>query len=119
MAIYESGGVNKSEEEIKPRQIWPEWHQALKGFSHPSKTKVTWQLTNTLVPYFFLWYLMVRSIQLGYSYIWTLTLAVPAAAFLVRVFILFHDCVHGSFLKSKNGNIFFRLPSWRTCIHFV
>jgi omega-6 fatty acid desaturase (delta-12 desaturase) len=50
---------------------------------------------------------MVRSIQLGYSYTLTLILALPAAAFLVRIFILFHDCVHGSFFMSKNANSFF------------
>ena len=50
---------------------------------------------------------MVRSIQLGYSYIWTLILAIPAAAFLVRLFILFHDCTHNSFFKSKRANTFF------------
>jgi omega-6 fatty acid desaturase (delta-12 desaturase) len=50
---------------------------------------------------------MVRSIQLNYAYIWTLVLALPASAFLVRIFILFHDCVHDSFLRSKRGNTFF------------
>ena len=69
--------------------------------------EAAWQLLNTLVPYFCLWYLMVRSIQLGYSYIWTLILAIPAAAFLVRLFILFHDCVHNSFFRSKSANTFF------------
>ena len=34
----------------------------------------------------------------------TLALAVPAAAFLVRVFIIFHDCCHGSFLASRRAN---------------
>lgn len=34
----------------------------------------------------------------------TLLLAVPAAGFMVRVFILFHDCCHGSFLKTQKAN---------------
>jgi fatty acid desaturase len=50
---------------------------------------------------------MIRSIQLGYSYILTLILALPAAAFLVRIFILFHDCVHDSFFMSKGANTLF------------
>ena len=62
---------------------------------------------NTIVPYCFLWYLMIRSIQLGYAYALTLILALPAAAFLVRLFILFHDCVHGSFFRWKGANTFF------------
>jgi omega-6 fatty acid desaturase (delta-12 desaturase) len=47
---------------------------------------------------------MIRSIQLGYSYTLTLILALPAAAFMVRLFILFHDCVHGSFFRPQGVN---------------
>lgn len=42
--------------------------------------------------------------SLGVSYLLTLALAFPAAAFLVRVFIVQHDCGHGSFFASKRGN---------------
>jgi omega-6 fatty acid desaturase (delta-12 desaturase) len=38
------------------------------------------------------------------SYLLVLALAIPAAGFLVRTFIVFHDCAHGSFLPSKRGN---------------
>ncbi|APG29126.1 fatty acid desaturase [Syntrophotalea acetylenivorans] len=76
-------------------------------FRHSDSRKAIWQLLNTLVPYCGLWYLMVFSIQLGSSYLVTLLLALPAAAFLVRIFILFHDCVHGSFFSSKGANTFF------------
>ena len=107
MAIHESDRVNSDEAKIKTGQIWPDWHQALKKFSDSNRLKAAWQLLSTIVPYFCIWYMMVRSIQLGYSYMWTLILALPAAAFLVRLFILFHDCVHNSFLKSKSGNTFF------------
>lgn len=60
------------------------------------------QLANTLVPYFVLWYLMIRSIAISYAL--TLALAVVAALFLVRVFIFFHDCGHNSFFPSKTAN---------------
>jgi len=61
-----------------------------------------WQLGNTLVPYFLLWYLMVRSLEISF---WlTLPLAVLAALFLVRIFIFFHDCGHNSFFPSKRAN---------------
>jgi acyl-lipid omega-6 desaturase (Delta-12 desaturase) len=50
---------------------------------------------------------MIRSIQPGYTYALTLILALPAAAFLVRLFILFHDCVHGSFFAFKRADTFF------------
>jgi omega-6 fatty acid desaturase (delta-12 desaturase) len=84
--------------------VWPDWYVALTKFQKGSHAKAVWQLTNTFLPYIGLWYLMVRSIQLGYPYALTLALAVPAAAFLVRIFIFFHDCVHGSFFSSKWAN---------------
>ena len=107
MATYETIRGSSVEHEIKTRQRWPDWHQKLKNFQASNRLEATWQLLNTLLPYFFLWYVMVRSIQLGYQYIWTLILAIPASAFLVRLFILFHDCVHNSFFRSKSANTFF------------
>jgi acyl-lipid omega-6 desaturase (Delta-12 desaturase) len=53
------------------------------------------------VPYALLWYLMYRS--LAVSYWLTLPLAVLAAGFQVRVFIIFHDCGHGSFFQSRKA----------------
>jgi omega-6 fatty acid desaturase (delta-12 desaturase) len=79
----------------------------LKNFRNPDGRKASWQLVNTLMPYACLWYLMIRSIQLGYPYWLTVMLALPAAAFLVRIFILFHDCVHDSFFMSKRVNTVF------------
>ena len=61
-----------------------------------------WQLANTLIPYLVLWGLMIWSVPISY---WiTLALAFPAAGFLMRTFIIFHDCGHGSFFKSKKAN---------------
>jgi len=60
------------------------------------------QVVNTFIPFFLIWYLMVLS--LDYSYWLTLTLALPAAGLLVRIFIIQHDCRHGSFFKSRKAN---------------
>ena len=58
-----------------------------------------WQLLSTAVPFFVLWYLMLRSLEVGY---WlTLLLAVPTAGLLFRLFIFQHDCGHGSFFRSR------------------
>ncbi len=107
MVIYESDRAKSSEEKGKKGHIWPDWYPVLATFRKSDRVKATWQLLNTIVPYFFLWYLMIRSIQLGYSYLTTLIIALPAAALLVRIFILFHDCVHGSYFRSKRANTFF------------
>ena len=61
-----------------------------------------WQLVSTLVGFFVSWTLAWASLE--WSYLVTLLLAVPAAGFLVRLFILAHDCGHGSFFKSRWAN---------------
>jgi acyl-lipid omega-6 desaturase (Delta-12 desaturase) len=71
-------------------------------FQTASAWKARWQLINSLVPYVLLWFAMVRS--LAYSYWLMLPIAILAAGFLVRIFIIFHDCGHGSFFNSKRAN---------------
>ncbi len=60
------------------------------------------QLANTLAPYALLWYLMVLALQVSFWLM--LPLAVLAAGFLVRVFIIFHDCGHNAFFSSTTAN---------------
>lgn len=85
---------------------WPDWHSNLDTYRHSNRLRAIWQLINTLVPYALIWYLMILTIRNDNSYWLTLLLAIPAAGFLVRVFILFHDCTHGSFFSSKRANAF-------------
>ena len=57
------------------------------------------QLLASAIPFFVLWYAMLRSLELGY---WlTILLAFPAAGFLMRLFMIQHDCGHGSFFDSR------------------
>ncbi len=72
------------------------------AYQHSDFSRSLWQIVDTFVPYFILLYLMYRS--LAVSYWLTLALAVPASGFLVRTFIIFHDCGHGSFFKSQKAN---------------
>ena len=60
------------------------------------------QLVNTLVPYALLWVLMVLALRVSFWLM--LPLAVLAAGFLMRVFIIFHDCGHNSFFPSTKWN---------------
>ncbi len=78
------------------------WRQAVVSYQSPDLRRSLWQLVNTFVPYLILWVLMVRSLEV--SYLLTLALGVVAAGFLVRIFIFFHDCSHGSFMKSQRAN---------------
>lgn len=80
----------------------PVWRQIVARYQVPSTGRAAWQVANTLVPYAVLWYLMYLSLAVSW---WvTLPLALFAGAFLVRVFIIFHDCGHGSFFKSSVAN---------------
>jgi len=66
---------------------------------HKSSIK---QLLNTLIPLILLWSAAYFSISVSY---WlTVPLAIIASGFVIRTFILFHDCCHGSFFKSKLAN---------------
>lgn len=87
----------------KSRSMSPaEWKGLVAEFHKPSTGRALWQIANTLVPYALLWYLA----YLGLAVSWWLTVgaAMLAGAFLVRVFIIFHDCGHGSFFESARAN---------------
>jgi omega-6 fatty acid desaturase (delta-12 desaturase) len=61
-----------------------------------------WQLINTVVPFLILWYLAYKSLSVSY---WlSLVPSLIAAGFLTRIFIIFHDCTHHSFFKSRRAN---------------
>ncbi|MEK5416151.1 MULTISPECIES: fatty acid desaturase [Paenibacillus] len=60
------------------------------------------QLINTLGPLVLLW--GGAYFSLSVSYWLTLLLAIPAAGFVIRTFIIFHDCTHGSFFKNRKAN---------------
>ncbi len=78
------------------------WQKAVADYQTPHTWRSWWQVINTLVPFFLLWILMVLSLDVSY---WlTLLLAIPTAGFFARTFIIFHDCGHGSFFKSKRAN---------------
>jgi omega-6 fatty acid desaturase (delta-12 desaturase) len=107
MVVHESDSAKSNSKRKIPGRLWPDWYPMLATFRKSDTRKATWQLINTIVPYCGLWYLMIRSNQLDYTYTFTLILALPAAAFMVRLFILFHDCVHGSFFRWQKVNTLF------------
>src|ERR1051325_965776 len=89
---------SKSEEKTTTSR----WKEIVAKYQQPRLPHGLWQVANTLVPYAALWYLM--HLSLGISYWLTAALAVLASVFLVRVFIISHDCGHGSFFKSQKAN---------------
>ena len=78
------------------------WKEIVLKYQRPALGPGLWQVLNTLVPYGALWYLMYLSI--AFSWWLALPLGVLAGGFLVRVFIISHDCGHGSFFPSQKAN---------------
>lgn len=78
------------------------WQKIVERYAHPDLPRSIWQVVNTLIPFFALFYLAMRSVEISF---WlTLPLTVLTAGFMVRAFIIFHDCGHGSFFESQQWN---------------
>lgn len=75
----------------------------IRPFIKPSAGKASWQIINTVGPYILLILGMYFMISNGVHFLFTLPLSLLAGLLLVRIFIFFHDCTHGSFLKSKRA----------------
>ncbi len=91
--------MNKTQEKTPDMKILKPY---LAPYTKASTKKAVFQIANSVIPYLALWGLMIWSLQ--YSYWITIGLAIIAALFLVRIFILFHDCGHNSLFPSKKNN---------------
>ncbi|MEM1321050.1 MAG: fatty acid desaturase [Bacteroidota bacterium] len=78
------------------------WQDMVRQYQIPNKRKAILQMISSFAPFLVLWVLMYLS--LDYSYWLTLALGILNAFFLVRIFIIQHDCGHQSFLKSRKVN---------------
>jgi omega-6 fatty acid desaturase (delta-12 desaturase) len=78
------------------------WREALAPYAQPHLGRSLLDIATSVVPYLVL--SVVMYLALGVSYLLVMAIAIPTAGFLVRTFILFHDCSHGSFLASKRAN---------------
>jgi acyl-lipid omega-6 desaturase (Delta-12 desaturase) len=78
------------------------WREIVARYQKSSARRALWQLVNTLVPYAALWVFIYWSLQVS---VWLVVpLGILMSAFQVRIFIIFHDCGHGSFFKSRLMN---------------
>jgi omega-6 fatty acid desaturase (delta-12 desaturase) len=71
-------------------------------YARPDRRKALWQLANTLPPLAALWVLMALTLE--WSRGWSLLLVVPVAGLYIRLFIIQHDCGHGSFFPGARSN---------------
>jgi omega-6 fatty acid desaturase (delta-12 desaturase) len=79
------------------------WTQLLNKYRTPSDARSIIELLITVFPLVTLWISAWLAFSLGHG--WALPLvAVPAAGFLVRLFMIQHDCGHGTFFSHRQAN---------------
>ena len=84
------------------RAIGRSWNEILSPYKGSHLGKSLFQLITTSMLFVLGWVLMLHSLEVGY---WlTLLLALPTAGLLTRLFIIQHDCGHGSFFRSPRAN---------------
>jgi acyl-lipid omega-6 desaturase (Delta-12 desaturase) len=87
----------------EPRPGRPFWREPLAPYTRADLRRAMVDLATSVVPYVALSVLMY--LALSVSYLLVLAIAVPAAGFLLRTYMVFHDCAHGSFLPSRRANV--------------
>jgi fatty acid desaturase len=82
--------------------VTPYWRESLAPYTRANTGRAMLDLATAVVPYAALTVLMYFA--LAVSYLLVLAIAVPAAGFLLRTYMVFHDCAHGSLLPSRRAN---------------
>jgi omega-6 fatty acid desaturase (delta-12 desaturase) len=78
------------------------WQEIVAPYARASHGRAVAQLFNTGLPFMVLMVALIYGVR---SHPWlTLPLVPPAAFLLVRLFIIQHDCGHGSFFASRRAN---------------
>lgn len=80
------------------------WTRIVRKYMKPSNSKSYWQIASSIIPYIMTWVVAYYAYQ--YSIILCLLVTIPAKVFLLRMFIIMHDCGHGSFFRDKKKNDF-------------
>lgn len=78
------------------------WRGVLDAYAKPRFGRSLVDLATSVVPYLALLVGMAFAVRV--SVLLSLVLVVPASGFLIRTFIVFHDCTHGSFMRSRRAN---------------
>ena len=80
----------------------PDWNALLAPYKGGELRRSLFQLVSTALLVALGWMLMAKSVAIGYWLTWLL--AIPTAGLLTRLFIIQHDCGHGSFFRSARAN---------------
>lgn len=78
------------------------WLKILSRYRQPNRGRSAFELAVTVVPFLALWISALVSVHYGFW--WGLVLVVPAAGFLLRLFMIQHDCGHGAFFAKRSAD---------------
>lgn len=79
-----------------------QWKALVAKYQTSEYSKSMWQFINSFIPFCLTWVLMYYSLDI--SYFLTILLSLFASGFIMRIFIIQHDCGHGSFFSSRKAN---------------
>jgi omega-6 fatty acid desaturase (delta-12 desaturase) len=99
----QSGATLQNKPDQHPARAARGWVEILARYREPSSTRSLFELTITAGPLVLLWGLMWATLYFGYWWL-CLLIALPAAGFLVRLFMIQHDCGHGAFFRHHLAN---------------
>src|SRR6202012_4415703 len=92
--------------EMEPSKAVPDartWNHILNRYRQPNRARSVVELTITVLPLAALW--AAAWFAYSYGYWWaSLLIAIPASGFLVRLFMIQHDCGHGAFFRHRLAN---------------
>jgi omega-6 fatty acid desaturase (delta-12 desaturase) len=87
----------------KPNSEIHRWRRALSGYRKPSALRGAAELAITAIPFGLAWFGMYVALSRGHVWLYALLL-LPAAGFLIRLFLIQHDCGHRAFFSSRLAN---------------
>lgn len=78
------------------------WRKKLLPYTKKSNLIATRQVLLTLIPFLLLWAGYVYSVKISYWY--AIPFLILVSFFILRMFVLMHDCGHGALFKSRRAN---------------
>lgn len=85
-------------------ELGSRWRELVAKYQVPSNRAAIIQMCTTMIPLVITLTLMAFAVKADVPYGLVLLLAIPAGGFLIRTFIVMHDCGHGSFFSSRRWN---------------
>ena len=96
--------MTETSQDLKSQVVKSAWYRDLARFEKPDVRKAVGQIANTFIPYIGLWAAMIWMAKHNVSWLLIAPLMIVTGGLVVRLFIMQHDCGHGSFLNSRSAN---------------